>query len=228
MALDISTGCPDQRPVWSDDPGRARQTSPSTDGRQIELNYNYYADTGQYASLAYQRTYHTFDNIGDGGSFVKVMGVVANLITSSSSTRRLSCSLYQTAAQTIPNNTPTDVTFGGEDFDDDNMHSGTSAIIQLPSVTMPGVFLVVGTLEWAPSGVGYRELKIVRHGASDTNWGWSRTDNFSNSGLGAVQLVFAILQASSGDTIRMVTFQNSGGSTATVAAGTKLACIHLW
>jgi hypothetical protein len=203
--------------------------SGSTDGRTLTALDPYFSDTSQYVSSAYQRGYHTLDNISDGAVYANVLGVVANLITSSSSTRRLSASLYQTANTTVPNNTWTDVLFGGEDFDADGLHSASNAEIVLPNYALPGVFLIIGIVEWSANGAGYREAKITRRsGVSHTDWGSTRIVTFSNSGLGATQLVVAILQASANDAIRMQVFQNSGVSVTTISTNTKLAMIHLW
>lgn len=212
------------------DDGLYMLRSGSTDGRILTANDPYFSDTSAYVSTAYQRGIHSLDNVVDGASYLKVFGVAAGLITQFSSARRLSCSLYQTVATGVPNNTWSNVGFNNEDFDPDNLHDNTTNnhLVSLPNQTLNGVFLVIGTVEWGANGVGYREAKITRHGASDTDWGSTRTTTFSNSGLGQIQLVVAILQASGLDTIRMQVFQNSGGLVNTVAAGTRMAVIHLW
>jgi hypothetical protein len=175
----------------------------------------------------------TLDASGiDGLTYKRILNVVSGLITPASSTQRHSVSLFQTVAQSIGNNAWTDVTFtgSGEDFDPDNLHdpSVNPARITLPNDAGYGAWLVIASVEWAANATNYREIKITKHAASDSDWGFSRILGFSNTSLGPVQTAVALVIAGSNDYLRIQAWQNSGGALNTAIAGTRFVAIHLW
>lgn len=176
----------------------------------------------------------TMDNLNDGGIYSRVSGVVGNLITYNSVTRRYSAFIYATVAQTIGNNSWTDVLFDSEVSDQDNMHSTTSDTqsIYIPAGAPSGAFLVIGSVEWAPSATNYREIRILMN--TSTIVANNRLLGMSNSGLGHSHQVSGIGFFAGGTRVRLQAFQNTGGNLNTVGGSTAttmstwLAIIHLW
>lgn len=73
--------------------------------------------------------------------------------------------LRQTAAQSIPNATATDITFDAEDIDRDGGHSLTTNTARYTAATA-GWYWVQGAVSWAANTTGNRTASINKNGTS--------------------------------------------------------------
>lgn len=77
-----------------------------------------------------------------------------------------SCSVYNSAAQTVTNNTATDLTADSETYDNDSMHSTSSNTARI-TIQTPGRYLLIATVRFAADVDGYRTVFFRDSGATD-------------------------------------------------------------
>src|SRR3990167_3110534 len=69
------------------------------------------------------------------------------------------------ANESIGDSTNTDLTFNGENYDTDTMHSTTTNTNRL-TINTTGKYLFIGNVDWDASATGYRELRILVNGTT--------------------------------------------------------------
>jgi hypothetical protein len=139
--------------------------------------------------------------------------------------------VYNSATQSLPNNTLTAVTFDTEDFDVGSMHSTS---VNTSRMTCPangtGAYLAIGKVPYAGSAGGTARVARLRKNGSDIG---------TQGNLGPVaattQVVhtMAIFGMVPGDYVELYGFQDSGGALnigdgATRAIQSELTVIKLW
>ncbi len=70
------------------------------------------------------------------------------------------CRAYATGTQSLTNNTFEAITFGAETYDTDAWHS-TGSNTERITPTLAGLYLVVGSLEFASNTTGLRALRLL-------------------------------------------------------------------
>lgn len=136
------------------------------------------------------------------------------------------CSLYQSAAQSIPASTYTAVTFDSETFDTDAFHSTSS---NTSRITIPtgkaGKYMFTRQINWAGAiGAGsFVAFKLYKNGADWASYGgYAMTSNGQMANATAV-----IADAAEGDYFEMYVYQNTAGSANTSSGGTFFQCQYL-
>ena len=112
----------------------------------------------------------------------------------------------KTAAQSIPNNTDTIITWNAERFDTDAFHDNSTNTSRM---TIPsgkgGKYLVLGSAYYV-TGSGYRELHVLKNG------------NIVNYFYGVINTdyefltISTIVECIAGDYLELRGYQNSGGA----------------
>ena len=136
------------------------------------------------------------------------------------------CSLYQSAAQSVPDSTYTAITFNSELFDTDAYHSTSS---NTSRITIPagkaGKYLFTRKINWAGAiGAGsYCIFKMYKNGTDLANYGgYAMT---SNGQLAVADSM--IIDAAEADYFEIFVYQNTGGSSNTSSGGTYFSCQYL-
>src|SRR3990167_2619909 len=130
------------------------------------------------------------------------------------------CSVGRSAAQSIPDNTRTAISFTAENSDFWNMHS---TVTNPTRITVPygGWYAAFGQARWAGSTVGFREMRIAVNDTAgdfiDAGSGANLTVPDTNIVTQAQILTFLNLNAN--DYIEMVVGHNIGASLNIQAAG---------
>lgn len=111
------------------------------------------------------------------------------------------------AAQSIPNNTTTSVSFDTEVFDGRSMFVATSATILIAE---PGVYIITAGGTWAANATGAR-IGTIRHNGNDVNGGtWE--EPALTGGAQTFMSHCASIFAAGGDTVTYAVTQTSGGA----------------
>jgi hypothetical protein len=120
------------------------------------------------------------------------------------------CRLFNSATQSIPNNTATAINYGSESFDTDNFHSTST---NTSRITIPaglgGKYSVFAIVEWPANTNGSREIQIRIDGvvAGQTIVDYQ---NFSSGAF--YQKTAGILDIVAGSYIEVFCLQSSGTS----------------
>lgn len=122
---------------------------------------------------------------------------------------------YQASSQAISNSTWTSITIDTERLDSDGGHSTVTNTSRY-TATVPGLYLVFGTVAWAASGTGYRRTAVALNGSRPQG---------SAAGFDQAQVVQAgtfamalITMNGVGDYVELQGQQNSGGALSTAAS----------
>lgn len=111
--------------------------------------------------------------------------------------------ISRVAAQSIPNNAFTAVSFDTETTDTDNMFTATSTNV---TVNTGGLWLIVGQVGFAVNGTGGRGATLRKNGTDIA------ASLFTASNVSSVVPVSAVVRLVATDVITMTAFQNSGGA----------------
>jgi hypothetical protein len=113
--------------------------------------------------------------------------------------------LRRTTTQTIPNNSPTDISFTTETWDTAGFHSTNSTDVFAP---VDGVYLITGSAIFQGNATGYRELEITvnQQPIADDQ------DDAMTAGAIDIPNVSTAYRLNAGDFVRMTVVQTSGGS----------------
>lgn len=127
-----------------------------------------------------------------------------------SSNPKPSCKVYNSAAQSIANNTNTALTFNSEYWDNGGMHS---TAVNTSRITIPassgGKYWIGGNAEFVANATGTRWIGLQLNGSSFI----ARKQIPSNSGSYDTGLFVATMQSlSAGDYVELIVYQNSGGA----------------
>jgi hypothetical protein len=110
------------------------------------------------------------------------------------------------ADQSVPNSTPTDLTLDTERFDTAGMHS-TSTNTERMTAPIDGTYVISGNASWAGNGTGERHLNIERNGTTEiahvSQIPWA---------AGPVQSLTTVTRLSAGDFVTLRGAQDSGGA----------------
>ncbi|MFF1284309.1 hypothetical protein ACFVY4_26655 [Streptomyces sp. NPDC058299] len=127
---------------------------------------------------------------------------------------------YQATAQSLANNTWTNVTLDTEEYDSDNGHSTTVSSSRY-TVQVAGTYLIVGSIGIVANATGNRGLRITVNGNA-INGSFVKTG--SPDSTGSAGLVTAASHVCAvGDYIEIQAHQTSGSALNTNAAG-DVAC----
>lgn len=115
--------------------------------------------------------------------------------------------MFNSAAISVANGTPTALTFDSERFDTDTGHS-TSVNTSRITFTTAGTYMVGGSLQWGANTVGYRYVGVRSNGSTliAVLSVPVRADGFCDL---AISTLYAF---SAGDYIELVAQQSSGGA----------------
>ena len=125
---------------------------------------------------------------------------------------RPSCYVYRLAAQTISNNTVTDILWTHEHYDNAGMHD-TSANTDRITITESGLYLIGGHVHWDTNSTGSRTMFITLNDDSpsgDPNRLLSQQKNSPDDSFGRMSGC-TIYPLSTGDILRLSVVQVSGG-----------------
>lgn len=111
-----------------------------------------------------------------------------------------------TAAQSIPNNTYTALTFDTEITDASGMHDGVNPD-RLTAITA-GVYLAGATVQYASNATGLRQT-ILRANGSDY---FAAQDEVPNTSFGHTVSVVGLVVLAAGGYVQALAYQNSGGA----------------
>jgi len=121
------------------------------------------------------------------------------------------CIVYNSANQTISNNTETVVTFNSEILDTDGYHSTSS---NTSRITIPagkaGKYLVFAWVTFVNNTSGYRQAQIIVNGQTGTPNRVANSSGSSGNNLTLNPTGAAIL--AEGDYVELELYQNSGGN----------------
>jgi len=125
------------------------------------------------------------------------------------------CSLYQSAAQSVPNNTWTSITFTSENLD---THSGHSTSSNTSRFTCPsgwaGYYLVSGIVFLASGSVGVKLAAFAKNGTRLP--GTPRLTTSATDGVG-ISIPARVVQLAVGDSLELQTLHTQGASVNTFA-----------
>lgn len=125
---------------------------------------------------------------------------------SGTGTATLGIRAYRTTDVAIPNGlTGTVIPFTNEEYDDDNMHSGSSS--QLFCNTA-GYYGIVGNVEWQANSSGERRLFIRLNGNNSTIVGASVNNN-GGAAVSLIQNVTSVWYLNVGDYVELLAAHNS-------------------
>jgi hypothetical protein len=120
-------------------------------------------------------------------------------------TRVVAARISKTAAQSIPNNSLTKVTFSSSVF---YSHSAFDFTNNRYSIPVPGIYRVSSLLNWATVAAGGRSIRVYKNGSVD-----SELYNAAGSSVtGVRQNGTAVIQCNTGDYIEVFAFQDSGAA----------------
>jgi hypothetical protein len=119
-----------------------------------------------------------------------------------------SCRLNNSAAQSIPNTTWTNLTFDHEEYDTDGMHSLVTNTDRITCVTA-GKYLVLGFVYFAANATGNRQLLLLKNGGSTEIFSFEGNPTASS---GCLTNVYCIIELAVGDYLQLQAYQNSGGA----------------
>lgn len=135
---------------------------------------------------------------------------------------RPSARIYQTAVNTLLNNTPTSLQFDTESFDVGGLHSTTTNTERM-TITTPGIYLLQATVSFAANATGYRRVSIVNQvGNAIATEARAAFGTFNNE----ISLV-GVSRLAAGDYAYVQATQTSGGSLNTVTGFTGFVCVWI-
>ena len=127
------------------------------------------------------------------------------------------CRVYKTAStQTIPNTTPTPITWDGETEDLAGVHGANSSRFTIPA-GLDGIWQFTASIIWNGASAGFAVLRFWVNGATTHQIGkvdakWMGAGDFTGH-----QSTFT-LSLAAGDFVEAVASQNSGGGIALIGA----------
>jgi hypothetical protein len=117
--------------------------------------------------------------------------------------------VYNDAAQSLPNDTATAVTFNQEEADSNGLHSTSS---NTSRITIPsgggGVYQLQAKVAFASNATGYRQLEFRKNGSAVG----TLVTQAPISGVVTVMGIHATLVLAAADYVEVFAYQNSGGS----------------
>jgi len=129
------------------------------------------------------------------------------------------CSLSTTAAQTIPNNDRTAISFDLENSDDQGMHDAGSPT--RVNFSADGWYAVFAQMRWAANTTGFREVRTARNGQV-IDLGCGSDSMAPTTSLVTQMQVMSFLPMLAGDYLEMYVGQNSGGNLVVQSPGDGL------
>lgn len=118
------------------------------------------------------------------------------------------CSVYNSSAQSLANNTGTVLTANSENFDNDSMHS-TSVNTSRITIQTAGRYLVIAAVSFSANSTGNRQVNFKKNGSGVA--GGSLLDNSGASNSTAIVQVQSLVLAAS-DYVEVEATQRSGGN----------------
>lgn len=164
--------------------------------------------------------------VGTNGQILTADSTAATGLTwaTSTSPTQKNVSIYNTAYQSIPNNTDTIITYNSENFDTDSFHSTVTNTSRI-TVPLAGKYLLTVSVGFAANGTGYRFATIKKNGTA-----FAPLDiRTSPSAVYDVQLNNSVtVNAAANDYFELQVFQNSGGNlNAGSTASLPFTCTYL-
>lgn len=157
----------------------------------------------------------------------KVYTRALGIITSAVQPR---ATVYNSAAQSLANDTITAITFDSETLDVGAMHSTSS---NTSRVTVPangaGLYLIFGSVRYASNATGQRQARLKKNGTTDL-----ALDTLTVVAATSIAAAHAraIVDLAAGDYVELYGYQNSGGAldtgSATRALANELTLVRLW
>jgi hypothetical protein len=133
--------------------------------------------------------------------------VDTDLTTLSNRTLARHVALGRSAAQSINNNTLTDISWTVEDTD-------ASGLVTVPvtNITIPAtaVWLLTSTILWATNATGYRAAQIIHVGTTEVLADYHVLSSGGSNVTGASMVTARLL--TSGDQVKVAGLQTSGGA----------------
>lgn len=118
----------------------------------------------------------------------------------------IGASVYNSAAQNITNITGTPVSHNTEAFDTDGFFAGSGTSFTIPA-GLGGKYIITGTVRWADSASGLRELALIAGGNTIA-------DVIVTSPGASAQNVSGIVQLNAGDTAYLNVYHSAGATLA--------------
>jgi hypothetical protein len=115
--------------------------------------------------------------------------------------------VYNSAAETIANNTATALTFDSERYDNGGLHSTTSNTSRL-TAQKAGKYLITGHVRWGGSSVNDRSLWIRCNGLTEI----AECTSFPSNADPANMSIATVWHLAAGDYVELFVAQNSGGN----------------
>lgn len=119
-----------------------------------------------------------------------------------------------TAAQSIPNASYTALTFGGESWDTDGMHSTVTNTSRLTAAT-PGLYHVMGMVPFVANATGRRYAIVQKNGVGGATDDTVNIVAVSSTTTSSTPLVNREIYLAAGDYIELLVYQDSGGALST-------------
>jgi hypothetical protein len=118
------------------------------------------------------------------------------------------CSIFDSTAQSLPDNTSTAMTSNEENFDNDSMHSTATNTSRI-TIQTAGRYLFWATLSFAANSTGHRVLRLLVNNTTTYDL------QVLNSGTAATPIVLSgskALVLAAADYVECIGAQNSGGA----------------
>lgn len=153
----------------------------------------------------------------DGIYYVLALGVSGTIYrgVEVSSDVAVGCAVYGSAAQSIPNNAATVLTFDLERVDPFGMHSPSTNPSRV-TVPEPGWYSVAGHVTFAFHATGYRRAQLSLNGVSAL--AYQQVPAVTDAGHNTRLSVNDVVYMNAGDYIELSVFQLSGGALDVTAA----------
>lgn len=117
--------------------------------------------------------------------------------------------VYNSAAQSLANNTLTAITWDTESLDTDAIHSTASNTSRLVvPAGLAGIWAISGQLEFAANATGVREIDVRKNGS--TVIAFAKRD--ADASVATVVPVTLIVQLAAADYVELLGWQNSGAA----------------
>lgn len=118
------------------------------------------------------------------------------------------CSIYNSAAQSVANNTATVLTANSERYDNDSMHSTSSNTSRI-TIQTAGRYLLVSTVLFDADADGFRRVSILHNGTTSYG-GISGVNDGSNIGVRLTAVRSLVLAA--GDYVEATCLHTAGAN----------------
>ncbi len=142
---------------------------------------------------------------GTAGQVFVSNGASANAAFKSAVT----CAAFNNAAQSVPDNAFTVVTFNTNDFDTNSIHS-TSVNTGRFTAPVTGFYLAFSSLQFAGSAAQQYVMQCRVNGTTVINGGGTST--LGSAGINESVFYVAAISLTANDYIEFMAFQNSGGN----------------